>query len=40
MFGPCVDYSSSEVGHVYALWQPYLFKGIWQYGELQFAKYI
>ena len=27
------EYSSSVAGHACAIWQPYLFKGIWQYGH-------
>ena len=30
----------SLVGHVCVLWEPYLFRGIWQYGEQHFAKCI
>ena len=35
-----VDHSTNVVGHICAMCQPYLFRGIRQYGKLQFPKDI
>ena len=40
LWGVYVDYSMSAVGHIYAVWQAYLFRGICQKCEMYVCKYI
>ena len=34
MWGLYVDYIHSDVGHIYAMWQAYFFRGMYQYYEM------